>query len=201
MKIEDILKRVEQRAQERGLSIAAVSRRATDSPDTIRNWDRAVRRGDTFNPTTRTLQRVAQALDVSYAWLTTGVDAPDQPGLAEGDAELWSIAPARPGNATTWWRVTRPMPGFLLQEGDVLRVDLSARPVLGDLVLASVPDRAGTGRVTILRRVAPGWYISDDWRQMEADLPGTLSGVAREVRRTLREDAQDLLPPPALTVP
>jgi transcriptional regulator with XRE-family HTH domain len=85
MKIEDILKRVEQRAQELGLSIAAVSRRATDSPDTIRNWDRAVRRGETFNPTTRTLQRVAQALDVSYAWLTTGVDAPDQPGLAEGD--------------------------------------------------------------------------------------------------------------------
>lgn len=117
-------------------------------------------------------------------------------GFAEGDAQPWTAAPrATPNGRLTTWRVSRHMPGFLLQAGDLVRVDPAARPVPGDLVLANVPDEEGTGTVTILRRFAPGWYVSDDWRNLEAALPGTLVGVVRDVVRVLRPDDPQALPP------
>lgn len=114
------------------------------------------------------------------------------PGFAGGDVEPWAPkAPAAaPAQAFTW-RVSHHMPGFLLQAGDLLRLDPAATPVPGDLVLAIVPDEAGLGTVTTLRRVAPGWFVSDDWRNLEASLPGTLCGVVCEVLRILRTPATE----------
>ncbi len=110
------------------------------------------------------------------------------PGFSDGDVAPWAApaASSTPPPAPVTWEVLRHMPGLLLQAGDVLHVDPAARPVAGDFVLVTVPDDDGSGTVTILRWMAPGWFVSDDWRNLDAELPGALQGVVREVTRRVK---------------
>jgi len=70
MDMRTVLHRIEIRRQELGVSEAALSRRATGSTDTIRNWRRRVERGDEkAGASTVTLEKVAEALGRTVQWL------------------------------------------------------------------------------------------------------------------------------------
>src|SRR5690554_1556525 len=70
MDMRTVLHRIEIRRVELGETEAAISRRATGSPDTIRNWRRRLERGDSnFGASSVTLRKVATALGRSVQWL------------------------------------------------------------------------------------------------------------------------------------
>jgi transcriptional regulator with XRE-family HTH domain len=78
MDMPKILARVGARIAELGTTPATVSRRATGSPDTIRNWSRRVKRGDLeVGASIATLQLIAEELKVPLNWL-----------LGEGEDDL-----------------------------------------------------------------------------------------------------------------
>lgn len=69
MEMHKILARLHGLLKERGLTPAGVSRQATGSPDTIRNWERRAKSVKNPGVTTSTLAPVAEALDVPLDWL------------------------------------------------------------------------------------------------------------------------------------
>ncbi len=58
----DVLRMIDEHEAATGEKPAQLSRRATGSPDTIRNWKRAVAAGKTPGASTRTLQAIAEAI-------------------------------------------------------------------------------------------------------------------------------------------
>lgn len=67
--IVEILRLIDERLAEMpGETDASVSRRATDSPDTIRNWRRRMKDGAKGGVSTRTLQAVGEELDVDLTF-------------------------------------------------------------------------------------------------------------------------------------
>lgn len=71
MDMHTVLQRIEVRRVELGETEAAISRRATGSPDTIRNWRRRLESGNSkFGASSVTLEKVAAALGRSVQWLT-----------------------------------------------------------------------------------------------------------------------------------
>ena len=70
-RIEDL------KAQGQSVSERSISMDATGSPDTIRNWRRAVAAGKAAGATTSKLAQVAQALGVTAEWLMS--EQPNQP--------------------------------------------------------------------------------------------------------------------------
>lgn len=58
----DVLKMIDEHEAATGEKAAKLSRRATGSPDTIRNWKRAVAAGKSAGASTRTLQAVIEAI-------------------------------------------------------------------------------------------------------------------------------------------
>jgi len=84
--ITRIMARIEElKALGKAVSERSVSMDATGSPDTIRNWRRAVQTGRSAGATTVKLQQVADALGVTSEWLILG-------GETEGDDRARAIA-------------------------------------------------------------------------------------------------------------
>jgi hypothetical protein len=71
MQLDDILRRVESRLLELGLSAAKASRLAAH-PEAIRNLKRAVKDGKRRGVSTATLSALAPVLKVTPGWLLTG---------------------------------------------------------------------------------------------------------------------------------
>jgi transcriptional regulator with XRE-family HTH domain len=73
-KMPVILSRIEPLMVERDLSAMALSLEATQgrSKDLIRNWQRAVAKGEEVSARLDSIAAVAQALGVSDVWLATG---------------------------------------------------------------------------------------------------------------------------------
>jgi transcriptional regulator with XRE-family HTH domain len=90
MEMTKILARIEARLKDLGLTAGQVSRQATGSPDTIRNWKRRVAKGESPGASTATLQPVANALRVPLDWLLGNGpdDLQDYLGTKEGKRAL-----------------------------------------------------------------------------------------------------------------
>lgn len=64
MQMKKILERLHGQLKAKGLSAAAVSRLATGSPDTIRNWERRAKADKNPGASSVTLGAIAKVLDV-----------------------------------------------------------------------------------------------------------------------------------------
>lgn len=93
---ELLRKRIKERLKELGISAAAVSLKATGSPDTIRSW---LRNADS-SPRVDTLEKVAAELHTTPEWLLGRTDAADNnaPGsdIAKPETNLAKSAPPLP---------------------------------------------------------------------------------------------------------
>lgn len=81
MDMKAVLARIEDwiaRQNEAGnrVSVASLSRKATNSPDTIRNWIRQRNDGKSIGATALKVQQVAGAMGVNADWLITGEGEP-----------------------------------------------------------------------------------------------------------------------------
>lgn len=199
MQMKDVLQRIATRAAELGLSETAVSARSK-SRDTIRNWRRAVEKGQ--NPSARhdTLSNIAQTLCVSEDWLINGKGepqtiAPAAPapvqGLAEG-ATPFTLKPhateindpqqalrAIFGPAATTpalYRVSTNLPAFEIAAGDVLLADLARLPSPGEIALARVVDEETASAVTVVCRYLPPFLVTGEMgpqvQTLRVDDPG-----------------------------
>jgi len=88
MDMPKILARIKARLDELETTESAISKAATGSTDTIRNWRRRVKKGETPGASTLTLQPIADALNVPLDWLL-GNGADDLAEyLSDGDDEV-----------------------------------------------------------------------------------------------------------------
>lgn len=69
MDMSALVRNIERRLEELGLTATEVSKRATGSADTIRNWQRSAARGSKTGATVRTLEPIARVLGMSVAQL------------------------------------------------------------------------------------------------------------------------------------
>jgi transcriptional regulator with XRE-family HTH domain len=69
MQMKKILDRLHGQLRVKGLSAAAVSRQATGSPDTIRNWERRAKADKNPGASSVTLGAIAEVLGVPIDWL------------------------------------------------------------------------------------------------------------------------------------
>lgn len=81
MNLKDILERIEQRLDAEKMTASAASRAATGSPDTIRNWQRALKDGKRTGVSTRSLEALAPILKTTVSWLAEGVGAETVAGV------------------------------------------------------------------------------------------------------------------------
>jgi SOS-response transcriptional repressor LexA len=84
MDMNVLVRNIERRLEELGLTATEVSRRATGSADTIRNWQRSAAKGSTTGATVRTLEPIARVLGLTVPQLvgienTESVDAVSGP--------------------------------------------------------------------------------------------------------------------------
>jgi transcriptional regulator with XRE-family HTH domain len=171
-----ILERITARRSELGLSESALSN-AAGSADLIRNWRRAVTRGQAPNPRIDSLDAIARALQVSTAWLCGTAETPADPAPLPGFAETAtpfqfarSPAVADPqdvlrglwqGRITTpaTYRLSGSFPAFGMNEGDVLVVDLARLPLPGECALITQQDDNLAISLTMVRRYAPPFLL------------------------------------------
>lgn len=98
MEMKVILDRIEGRLKDMGMSAASASREATGSPDTIRNWHRALRDGKDAGATLTKLSQLAQVLNINLTELLGGESPAPAPNLrrvvvgAFVQAGLWAEA-------------------------------------------------------------------------------------------------------------
>jgi SOS-response transcriptional repressor LexA len=69
MDMKTLVQRIDQRLEALGLTATEVSKRATGSADTIRNWKRAAAKGSKTGASVRTLEPVARVLGTKVEWL------------------------------------------------------------------------------------------------------------------------------------
>jgi hypothetical protein len=157
MDLAAILRRIDQRIAALKTTDRAVSLRATNSADTIRNWRRRVAEGDGGGASTRTLTKVADALEVSPQWLINGTPT-SAAGFAEAEVLPWAggddssesegptasivalLAPR--ARQPALYQLAKPAPLFALLAGDVIIIDLGRAPQDGDLALVRHTDPA-----------------------------------------------------------
>lgn len=186
-----LLKLVNARIDELGMTEREASMRATGSADTIRNWRRRLKKGESFGATTDKVELVCRELGIDMATLTAAPDAGTPGGMAE-DAVPLLIADTRrdpviialaPNSTTPEVFVSkRDFPAFAIRAGDRLIADMARAPQPGEIVVASQIDQSdGTSTWMVCRwlppHVLPGG-ISDDLILIEAG--GTMV-VARGV--------------------
>lgn len=182
-----VIGRLNQRMKELEISPSAVSKIATGSPDTIRNWLRSQEAGKQFTMDHKNLESVARAVGVTLSWLVNGHDGGDAhlKGLAEETSAY--VPKASESNAAKslfsnvsrhpqiGCRVQVPMPGLGLAVGDLLVMDLGREAVTGELVLVTVTEDNGQDR-TVVRRIFPPYLLAHtmdmDDPPMNMDGPG-----------------------------
>lgn len=69
MDMKVVLRRIEARLAVLETTAAAISRSAVGSPDTIRNWQRRVAKGENPGASMATIEPIAEALGVPADWL------------------------------------------------------------------------------------------------------------------------------------
>lgn len=174
MDIKALMKRIEERAAELDKSIRAVSIEATNSPDTIRNWQRKVKTGEAFSMRQASLQAVADALGVELQWLLTGSfdmlglenhSMPEEtteykvkPNQSEAVRAIFAQTAIR---AEVARQMTVNMPSLGLANGDLLVCDLGRDARVGDTVLVHVQDGKADGS-TLARRWYSPWLLAYD---------------------------------------
>lgn len=169
-----LLKRIEERAAELGKSIRAVSKEATGSDDTIRNWQRKLKTGETFSMRHASLQAVANALSVDLQWLQTGefeILGLEGTGFEEETREFTpkqqhtdavrALFGDKAKKAEIARRMVINMPGLGLAEGDLVVCDLGRDPEHGETVLVHVQDGRANGS-TLIRRWFSPWLLAFD---------------------------------------
>lgn len=176
MQMQAILDRITRRREELGLSEAAVAQKG-GSRDLIRNWRRALDRGQTISARYDSLTSIARALHVSVDWLMHGTGeaeaAPARstpPGLSE-PVTPFTLAPhatreddpqaslrAIFGKAATTpglFRINRNLPAFELAKGDVVLADLARLPEPGEIAVVTVSDDETAAATTMICRYLP----------------------------------------------
>jgi transcriptional regulator with XRE-family HTH domain len=195
MQMQAILDRISGRRAELGLSEAALSEKG-GSRDLIRNWRRALDKGQVINARYDSLALIARALNVSEDWLIHGkgeVKAEDipLPGMSEAatpftlkphatrldDPQAALRAIFGPTAATpALFRVNADLPGFELAAGDVVLADLARLPSPGEIALASVVDDLTASAVTMVCRYLPPFLVAGSigpqLQTMRVDDPG-----------------------------
>jgi transcriptional regulator with XRE-family HTH domain len=188
-RIRAALKRI---VEERGLAETGVSKRAGLAHTTLGDF----LSGKTNNPKIKTLEQLALAMgltaaEMSEIGLDTGQGAAPQPtGFAESEAVPYHAAPeawpvhtasddadaalarvlAPSARNATLYRISRDMPCAGLWSGDVLVIDLAARPLNGQLVVANVADPTTAEAHTIVRLLYMPHLIDDPMHGAESVL-------------------------------
>ena len=89
--MKTLVANIDRRLEELGLSATEVSRRATSSPDTIRNWRRSAKTGSKTGATVKTLEPVARVLGTTVSALVGEHTTESVDGLS-GPVPLSSVA-------------------------------------------------------------------------------------------------------------
>lgn len=175
MNLVQILARIDMKLAETGMSATALSLKAGLSSDGIRNMRRTAKKSGNDDVQSganmSSLQKIANALDVSISWLLTGQEN-DEPGFSE-DAAPWTGANREDGsleamfrpkarNPAVTHRATTDMPRFGILQGDLLVCDLARDPAPGELAVLTVIDQENDSNRTIIRLYAPPFLISGD---------------------------------------
>jgi transcriptional regulator with XRE-family HTH domain len=176
MQLSAILERISAHIAQTAMTEAELSRRATGSGDTIRNWRRAVRDGKPLAPKIDTITAVARALGLEPSELINGPDAEPAPysvpGMMDGaepyvfreqpvprDSQqltLRALFGDRASQPATF-RLTETLPGLGLMPGDIVVIDLTRRGMadLGELAIVRLQDGQ-----RCVRRIVPPFLIS-----------------------------------------
>jgi SOS-response transcriptional repressor LexA len=168
-----------------GLKAAAWARQAGVSPSTV---TRALDPDATSTLSTETIRKLAAAAGVPPPDLGSGQ------GFAESDAAPFQGTPATPrtnANAgTAIMQVTsRALEHLGMLPGDLIEVDLRAKPQRGDVVVAQIYD-FNLGRAhTVLRRYIGPFLVAatSDERLMEPRMVDGNVGIKGVVRRLYRD--------------
>ena len=196
MEMKAVLDRITARREALGMSEAALSARA-GSRDLIRNWRRAMDKGQDINARHDSLEAIARALNVTVAWLTDDAAPPtaDRSAQANGMAETaapYAIAPqpvtpddpqailralwGRVATTPATFRLAAALPAFGLGAGDVLVADLARLPQPGELALVTMTEDDTASAATMVCRYLPpfltGGSMTDETQPLRVDRPG-----------------------------
>lgn len=195
MNMQAILERIAARSAELGISEAALSQKG-GSRDLIRNWRRALEKGQTVNARYSSLAQIARALNVSEDWLLHGktgaaLTARSDRGMAES-ASPFKLRPVETNPDDTMaqiraifghhvttpglFRVNSDLPAFQFAIGDIVLADLARLPEPGEIALVSLTDEISARSTTTLWRYVPpyliGGQLGHSARMMRIDDPG-----------------------------
>lgn len=181
MNMQAILDRIARRREDLGLSESALAQKG-GSRDLIRNWRRALEKGQDISARYDSLTAIARALQVNADWLINGAgSAPDPappdttPGMAE-HATPFTLAPkvTRPDDplgplraifGTTaatpgLFRINKNLPAFEFAAGDVVLADLARLPEPGEIALVTVTDDQDATSTTMICRYLPPYLAT-----------------------------------------
>lgn len=176
--MQAILERIRQRIAELGMSEAAVAQQG-GSRDLIRNWRRALEKGQQINARYDSLALIARALHVTEDWLIHGKGTVNErPPAATGLAEAATPFQLKPHAAAmddnqaplralfgtaaaspALYRINANLPGFDLVAGDVVLADLARLPIAGEVALATVIDEETANSITLVCRYLPPFLV------------------------------------------
>lgn len=143
MDMQGLVARIERRLAAMGLTAAEASRKATGSPDTIRNWARSAKGGNKTGASHKALDAVADVLGTNVPWLTDEIGNEVGPAASSGQMQrvplLSMVSASRlkpregvsPGDITKWIHVDDLGPG-----------DWIALTVDGDSMNRIAPDQS-----------------------------------------------------------
>jgi transcriptional regulator with XRE-family HTH domain len=181
MQMQAILDRISDRREELGLSESAVAQKG-GSRDLIRNWRRAMDKGQDISARYDSLTAIARALQVNVDWLIHGVGqtpeppmTPPTPGMAE-QATPFTLAPnptraddplaalraifGKTAVTPGLFRVNKNLPAFEFAKGDVVMADLARLPEPGEITLVSVADDETATSTTMICRYLPPYLAT-----------------------------------------
>ena len=134
MDMKGILERIDKRIAERDTSAAAVSKAATGSPDTIRNWQRNLKDGKDAGATLTKVAQVANVLGFSMWELISGEEKDER--IVDVPLVSWvSAGNLRPNEGVQPDQIEKHVPVANLPKGDWL-----ALKVLGDSMDRVAPE-------------------------------------------------------------
>jgi SOS-response transcriptional repressor LexA len=133
MDMQGLVARIDRRLAAMEMTAAEASRKATGSPDTIRNWKRTAEKGGKTGASHKALEAVADVLSTNVPWLTDEIGPEVGPAASNGNMQrvpvLSMVSASRlkpregvsPGDITKWIHVDDLGPGdwiALVVEGD-----------------------------------------------------------------------------------
>ena len=169
--------------------------RAVGSRDLIRNWRRAVKNGTPLNVKHASLVAVAKALDVTVDWLIQEEswvqESPSHRGFSDTATPYEFSRPTATRDAPhpilsslygmditpAAYMIGEDMPGFSIQAGDVVVVDMSRLPEPGEVAIVRIIDEASGESETILRRYLPPYLVGGGNSLKDDPMPMDKPGV------------------------